>query len=637
MKQRMLFLLALMSLVSASAQNAFQISSHNMKNIEIRSAYTSNSTYALTSMDSVSDFAASGSVNLLTDNSIVRLILVDSEENEYLVFEKYKFAQDPSICDFSNMAFETTHLNKIRPAYIKIIVYQAEVSLFRFSYKNDSQFTKVDYRQALKSRKADQSMILANKWNEHNKIKQYPWIADRTILSDLTYSEKKTIFRAENDYFNTNGIEYYVGGFFVFPSDLDADTENIPQTRDNNYVDSFDWRNRHGKNWMTSIKNQIDPYDNINGNGGCWAFGSIAALESHANLYFNRLLNLDLSEQELGSCGTGSLHTGGNAYGAYNYILNNGVSNEECFPFQNNCTVPCSDRCVNPQYVVNISNYYSINSATNSLKNELINGGPLASCISNGWTEHLLCLCGYGIIQEGQHLEYVPYSASSDIDTIIPTNSPYIGKTYWIYKNSYGPQHQVNGYMYAVFENDNTRSGSVALSYPVSVSTLTNNDIVCEDNDNDGYYFWGLGPKPANCPICCSDTPDGDDSDPSVAEMDAYGNFAAYTFPYPTTTISSNTTWNTNQTQCGNIIITNNATLTITAELTMNPAAKIIVQNGASLIVDAGTIINAMIDVQQTAKLKLFNDATLYLKQFGNLNVQFGAEADLDYGNVLLQ
>lgn len=636
MKHRLIFLLALMPLASIFSQSAFQISTHNMKSIEIRATYSTNNFYSLTAIDSVSDIAVSGSVNLLTDKSIVRLVLVDSENNEYLIYEKCKFAQEPNRCDFYDMAFETSHLNRILPAFIKIITYQAELSLFRISYNNDGHYSKVDYRQTLKSRKAAQSVILANKWNEHNYLKQYPWIADRTTLSDLTYSEKKSIFHAENDFFNTNGFEYYVGGFFVFPSGPNEVTENTSSTRTNNYIDSFDWRCRHGKNWMTSVKSQIDPFDNINGNGGCWAFGSLAALESHANLYYNRLLNLDLSEQELGSCGAGNLHTGGNAYWAYSYILSNGISNEECFPFQNDCTIPCSDKCTSPQYFVNISNYYGVNSATISLKNELINGGPIASCITNGYTNHLLCLCGYGTIQEGQHLEYVPHSASHDIDTIIPVNSPFIGKTYWIYKNSYGPQHQINGYMYAVFENDIDRSGSVAISYPVAVSTLTNDDIVCEDADNDGYYFWGLGPKPNNCPVCCPDIPDGDDSNPLLAEMDTYGNFAAYSFPYPTTIISDNTIWNTSQTQCGNLVVTNNASLTITAELTMNPAAKIIVQNGASLIVDAGTIVNATIDVQASAKLYLLNEGTLYLKRFGSLTIQLGAEADLDYGHVLL-
>lgn len=68
----------------------------------------------------------------------------------------------------------------------------------------------------------------------------------------------------------------------------------------------------------------------------------------------------------------------------------------------------------------------------------------------------------------------------------------------------------------------------------------------------------------------------------------------------------------------------------------MNPAAKVIVQNGGTLIVNAGTIQNATIDVQSSAKIQLLNNGTLYLKQFGNLNVRLGAEADIVQGRVLL-
>ena len=69
----------------------------------------------------------------------------------------------------------------------------------------------------------------------------------------------------------------------------------------------------------------------------------------------------------------------------------------------------------------------------------------------------------------------------------------------------------------------------------------------------------------------------------------------------------------------------------------MNPASKVIVQNGGTLIVNAGTIQNATIDVQSSAKLILLNNGTLYLKRFGNLNVHLGAEADITYGRALLQ
>jgi hypothetical protein len=42
------------------------------------------------------------------------------------------------------------------------------------------------------------------------------------------------------------------------------------------------------------------------------------------------------------------------------------------------------------------------------------------------------------------------------------------------------------------------------------------------DNDRDGYYSWGIGPKPAGCPGAAEE--DGNDNDPTLGPMDIYGN-----------------------------------------------------------------------------------------------------------------
>jgi C1A family cysteine protease len=69
-------------------------------------------------------------------------------------------------------------------------------------------------------------------------------------------------------------MEYYNGGIFELgdiSSNVNQQT-SIPSL----YIDNFDWRNRHGKNWMTSCKNQ--------GNSGyCTAFATISSLEAMVN------------------------------------------------------------------------------------------------------------------------------------------------------------------------------------------------------------------------------------------------------------------------------------------------------------------------------------------------------------------
>ena len=592
----------------------------------------------------ISGLAISGKTTLDEDkNAIVRIILIDKNGTEYLVFEDFHMFPYEDEHVFTNFAIETAVLENIIPVEVKIFLNKAHLEISQIvAVSEETRISPQELKLKRRNILAAQEEFLIDKWNSLNRETKQYWVAGKTSISSLPYAEKRNILGATSNYFLSDGLEYYVGGFFVVKDHNSTSLDTSQQDKEIRditpaYVENFDWRNRHGKNWMTSVKNQKVPLNNEHGNNGCWAFGSLAALESHINLYYNRLLNLDLSEQELGSCSAGSLQTGGFAYQAYSYILNNGITSEQCFPFLNDATIPCNDKCTDPEYIVTISGHSVCSNSTNTLKGELIQHGPIASGYCNYYTCHLMCLCGYGTITEGTHIEYVPQTPSPNIDTIIPANSNLIGKTYWIYKNSFGLNSGINGYLYAVYENDNTRDFTEALSYPVALSTLTTEDIVCEDADNDGYYFWGLGPKPNNCPVCCPDTPDGDDSDPELAEMDTYGNFAPYTFPYSTTTISSNTAWNSDTTHCGNIIVTNNAIFTITEQLTMNPAAKIIVQNGGTLIVDAGSIVNATVDVQASAKLQLLHNGTLYLKQFGNLNVELGAEADMEYGRVLLQ
>lgn len=608
--------------------------------------YSIDTSFVFTRSTALSHLSISGKTSLVDNKSVVRVLLIDDKGNEYLVFEDtYLFATDKNH-EFSSVAIETMVLDSVVPSMLKLCLYNAQLEIQDvqgITYNNKSGRSKKEMLSEKDSIQRLQEDFFVKRWNEYNVLHKHYWVAGKTSISKLSYSAKKTLFGATKDIYLSDGMEYYVGGFFVIRDYSNEEHEFAPsQHRDPitpNYADNFDWRNRHGKNWMTPVKNQIDPYNNISGNGGCWIFAPVAALESHLNLYYNRLLDSDLSEQEVGSCSSsGSMHTGGYPADAYNYILHNGITDENCFPFQNDGFIPCSDKCDSPNQLVQIFLYRSnISSHTDTLKKELITYGPLVTGYGNGYTNHVMCLCGYGTIMEGSHIEYVPQTSHPNIDTIIPANSNLVGQTYWIYKNSYGLNSGINGYLYAVFENDNTRQYTNPLLYPVTTSVLTTNDIVCEDADHDGYYFWGLGPKPSNCPICCPDMPDGDDSNPLLAEMDEYGNFAPYSFPYSTTTINNDTVWDTNQIQCGDLLITNGATLTLTAELTMNPLAHIIVQNGGKLIVDGGIIIHATIDIHTSSELVLLHGGIVYIKDSENLIIKKGAKARMTNGRVLLE
>lgn len=619
---------------------------NNARTITINSTKTSSDDINLSFDGLITGLGVSGIVTMSHKHSLVRILLIDTDDATHLIYENVYLKQfSERQIQFHNIAIETNVLKPTSVKSIKIIVMDAELHLDSITVVPHERKFSLSNREIEKCQSASReqfAIYMAKEWNENLRLCGMPWIADTTSISKLPYSQKKIILGGKDDYFNSYGLEYFVAGYFVYPNESTVNALTSTNSTDN-YTECFDWRNRHGVNWLTPVKHQKQPNNPNNGNGGCWVFSAVGAVEAYVNLYYNQKLDLDLSEQEVGVCSNGgSLHIGGDEVSAIRWIKNNGIVDEACFEWKNDSTWPCSEKCNNPSEHIHISNISSWRNRPDSIyKAAIIIHGPQVSAFVNGHTNHAMCLCGYGIVRAHDTLHYIPKYQNPPIAPsfiTIEENSEYIGKTYWIFKNSYGigtwPDY--DGYYCAIMENNSNFYCTSILGNVTSLN-YSDSDIAVTDEDNDGYYFWGLGPKPSHCPVCCPDTPDGDDSNPQLAEMDSYGNFAPYVFPYPALTVSSDSTWNVNRTQCGNIIVTNNATLTITAELTMNPAAKIIVQDGGTVIVDAGSVVNATVDVQSSSKIILRNNGTLYLKRWGDLNVHLGAEADITYGRVLLQ
>ena len=469
----------------------------------------------------ITSFSLSGTCKLSNDKrALFRAVLVDQNDNEYLVSEFIGYLQDSKNINFKENCIETMELGKVQPKQLKLIIANARVHITSIEYGTSMNSST---KNAAKNAKQEQKKYFAGKYNKHNQQKNYYWVAsDSAKLANLTYAQKKKMFGNNSDYFQTDGLEYYDGGFFVVSNTAETLSRALPTI--SNYVNDFTWQRRHGKNWNSPVKSQIDPVvSNGNGNGGCWAFSPIAVAEAFVNLYYNQKIDLDLSEQQIISCSNaGNNITGGSPTNAARYIANNGVMNESCFPFSNT-DESCSNKCSSPDLIFRPQSCVTktLNSE-DSIKHYLIHYGPLVSSIYNTFYSHAMALVGYGTIKEGDNLSYL-FDKVAFVDSIVPANSPLIGHTYWIFKNSYGEDSFNNGYLYAIFD-DFSLLGKT-FSYFSGIKSLTgysNSDIVCQDLDGDGYYNWGIGPKPAHCPNC-PDTPDGNDYNPNVGGMNDYG------------------------------------------------------------------------------------------------------------------
>ncbi len=647
-------ILALCCVNAIVAQDALCYKLSNASEYSVGQSYTSNSVIALDSSVIINGMTISGRLTLQNRHSLARVILVDVAGKEHLLYEGRYWGNDALVQSFDNMAIETIHMEHTAPACLKIAVNHATLHIDKIKYSVVSPTRPQEDSEMLLSQRKGRlntySTWKSQKWHEYNSDKSIPWIAMPTSVSQLTYSEKKKYYGLTSDNFNLYGMEYYAGGYFVIPDTAQA--EFVPRTRDASsslFVDHFDWRNRHGKNWMTSVKNQHEPQNTYGGNG-CWAFSAVSTIESRLNLYYNRIMNANLSEQELGVCVRNgcSLSRGGLASKAYRYVNNQGITTEGCFRFYNSDTVTCDRKCSNPDTIISIANYYMINGSyaynpnnnsyyiEDSLKHEIINHGPFSSSMDNVYYKHAMCLCGFGKVHIGDSIHYI---ADDDpvYTIIIGENNPFVGQTYWIYKNSTGTGEYFNGYMYNIYENVTYMKSHCAPNYPIRTSTLSDSDIAVTDEDNDGYYFWGLGPKPSHCPVCCPDTPDGDDSDPTKAVMDSYGIFSAYQFPYPDI-VKSNSFFNLQQDSviCGNLYL-NQTTMLVNANLTMNPAAKIVVNSGSLLLLNQNTT-KATIIVKSGGKLQIQNGAVLKLLNKGCLQVELGGELVMSAdSNVIIE
>jgi parallel beta-helix repeat protein len=279
------------------------------------------------------------------------------------------------------------------------------------------------------------------------------------------------------------------------------------------YPDELDYRDFHGQDWMTSVKSQ-------QGCGSCWAFATIGSFEAFINLYYNQLLNVDLSEQELVSCSHAGGCSGGISSSALDYISNVGIVNEGCFPYVAE-DVPC-ELCESHEFgdwkVQNIPKDIQVYYNSNLVKSLLFEYGPIPAGLG-GWA-HAISLVGY--------------SKNEDRDV-------------WIIKNSWGTDWGEEGYGYILSYEDYdlvnyfdnyARASGIRISKVLTEITDNPLDIwaqnVCSDNDNDNYCYWGIyHEKPTFCPNSClsNDNPDLNDmNEEIIAEPDLW--ISSIDFPH---------------------------------------------------------------------------------------------------------
>ena len=431
------------------ATNYFTISpkKKNLKQVELNETFTEPITIlSFRNNGKISGLCISGEIAKQRDDYLVRVILKDKAGHKHCVLESYNMINDALSFSFTDYCEETAVLDNIETDSILIFVHNAELKLGNISIASERRSSISQYciRTSMIETKRAQVISIAKRINAYNIANRKFWVAGETPLSVKRYEEKMKYFGLDDNE-STEGFEYYCSGIFVSGS-----TYLSNSTRNSSCVPHFDWCNRHGRNWITGIRDQ--------GNSSfCFAFTAVAAIESMLMLYYNSNDSVILSADQTARCTYSSdydaYHEGGYADDALEYSKDIGICDNESFPFVDTDTIPCRTSVISPNEIVKISNYsYHSHDSEDEVKIRLIDNGPMTS----GYLGHAMLLVGYGVVRVGDVIRVnYGYGNTSNNYTVQEGDTDYVGKTYWKFKNSYGynPYTTVDGYSYVIFND----------------------------------------------------------------------------------------------------------------------------------------------------------------------------------------
>ncbi len=264
------------------------------------------------------------------------------------------------------------------------------------------------------------------------------------------------------------------------------------------FADYFSWKDRFGSeaeydNYISSAKDQGEQ-------GPCFVFSSVAAIEALSQIYYNKILTsneLNLSESEVYSDCAGYGCTSGvpNNENTFNYVQYSGIVNEDCYSYPDSspyCRTDCNQTmCPNPDYIVYIPGYQQLYLNTiQQLKRAIIDYGPIVATLDKCGTEL------HGSAIDNMH-SFLIIGWNADGEWEIKDSWPGEEGFYEVDINVFAPEYK------AIFYRVKYESGGNTISCIGSGCNSIFSSRSYTDEDEDGFYYWGIGDKPSGCPGPC--------------------------------------------------------------------------------------------------------------------------------------
>lgn len=612
------------------------------------SVLTHSDTLSLRGMGAVYALSIDATIQQPREASFVRIVLEDTKGHDYLVAESDRFRNDTSTVQLSEYCEETAQLAGITPSLLKCYVTgDATLQITGIHASNQESMrllsTSEETDAAIKKAQVQDIVDRINEYNiRHGKL----W---RAGLNNWALAESGSGYNGEEDAY-TADFKYYAYGFYEMgerPAIRDVPVSNPT------FVDSFDWRNRHGKNWITSVKDQGPTT-------WCAMFAAIGLTESYVNLYYNNpSIDLDLSEQDIISYGPDAIRTLNYELAHVLSHINSGVIDESSLQFTGNWNAPTEPRPVGEECVAlsfGTPDFWPGNTKQdidNTLRYNIINYGPgiLGYLYSNveyiynkPYSNHFMTLVGYGTVTQQDVDSLFTFVDVSTMGTTMAGNET-IGQIYYILKDSYGSAsdsiYHHDGYRYIIFyDYSKIREKAFALQF-LSRRGHTDAEILVEDKDGDGYFNWGIGLRPDDrLPVWAAQKEDADDSNDTIGcYSDLYGHTKALIYGWNS---YDDYFYGTNGVIDSSIVfirgayeIARNANVTITGNLIFHPLSTFFLGRNSTVIIDGGIIVDPSFEFESNTKVILKNGGKIYFtKRKPNFTFPLGVSLEIQSGEI---